>query len=459
MIALLISCGGSKDESLSPTVDSDRDGIPDVEEIANGTDPNRIDSDGDGVTDLIEKAAGTDPLDPLSTIPAGDFALVLPYEGDCQPRELTFKTAIRSADLYVVVDATGSMLGTIENIRNSLTEIVEKASEQLGEIRIGVGSFKDFPSKSGHFAGGPDDLPFIPGVPVSSDVQAAKQALQDMHVGGGGGNIEESGVEAIEQAITGAGGDYIVTEPNCDTCEPIEFSIPQARCKDDEFGYGCFRRSSLPVILFAGDANFADRTAIAGAASAEDAERSMIERGARFIGLAVDSPVLQFSPLTLIKLKQDLNTMARATGTQTDELGALVYEAEESEVSDSVVEGLIEVSENVPQDVTTGKVNVEPVPEGSNPIEMIVSIEPKEARKGENTKPYSSIDDTTFYDLLPKSEATFDVDFCNTTHPPRDTTVLYQATIQVIGHAGIELDSRRVFIVVPPEGSEPIILE
>ncbi len=43
-------------------VDSDGDGITDIDELALGTDPRNADSDGDGLTDGDEQARGTDPL-------------------------------------------------------------------------------------------------------------------------------------------------------------------------------------------------------------------------------------------------------------------------------------------------------------------------------------------------------------------------------------------------------------
>ncbi|OHY91270.1 hypothetical protein BJD16_04820 [Aeromonas sobria] len=45
-------------------VDSDNDGVPDEEEIANGTDPQNPDTDGDGLTDGQEAEHGSDPLKP-----------------------------------------------------------------------------------------------------------------------------------------------------------------------------------------------------------------------------------------------------------------------------------------------------------------------------------------------------------------------------------------------------------
>lgn len=55
--------------------DSDGDGIPDAQELEEGTNPNNPDSDGDGVPDNEERELGTDPLNPDSDgdgIPDGE---------------------------------------------------------------------------------------------------------------------------------------------------------------------------------------------------------------------------------------------------------------------------------------------------------------------------------------------------------------------------------------------------
>ena len=75
-----------------------------------GTNPTQLDSDGDGISDLGEvEGAGTDPLDAASTIPEGDFFVVLPYNGDHAIRPLRFGTNISVADVFFLVDMTGSM--------------------------------------------------------------------------------------------------------------------------------------------------------------------------------------------------------------------------------------------------------------------------------------------------------------------------------------------------------------
>jgi YD repeat-containing protein len=49
------------------SVDSDGDGLSDLQEIMIGTDPFNPDTDGDGFSDGVEVATGSDPLDPLCT--------------------------------------------------------------------------------------------------------------------------------------------------------------------------------------------------------------------------------------------------------------------------------------------------------------------------------------------------------------------------------------------------------
>lgn len=50
-------------EKVDPDLDSDGDGLTDVEEEALGTDPMASDSDGDEFSDSEEVASGTDPTD------------------------------------------------------------------------------------------------------------------------------------------------------------------------------------------------------------------------------------------------------------------------------------------------------------------------------------------------------------------------------------------------------------
>lgn len=126
--------------------DSDNDGLTDAEEVGLGTDPTSVDTDGDGVSDLGEvRGSGTDPVDSSSTIPPGDFFVVLPYEGPHEMRPLRFGTTIARADVYFLIDTTGSMQSAIDDVSSSLMRIASEVATLVPDAQFGVGHYDDFP--------------------------------------------------------------------------------------------------------------------------------------------------------------------------------------------------------------------------------------------------------------------------------------------------------------------------
>jgi hypothetical protein len=135
--------------------DSDNDGLTDADERNTyHTDPLDRDTDDDMITDLGEAAAMTDPLDPASRIPETDFFVVLPYLDPAQMRTLRFGTSIKVADVYFVIDTTGSMQEPIDNVESSLMRIASEIAVEIPDVQMGVGYFQDFPFRSGFPIGG-----------------------------------------------------------------------------------------------------------------------------------------------------------------------------------------------------------------------------------------------------------------------------------------------------------------
>ena len=434
--------------------DSDNDGVMDRDEVAAGTDPLSRDSDGDGVTDLGERAAGTNPLDPASTIPADDFFVVLPYGDPEQNRPLVFGTNIEIADVFFLIDTTGSMQGAINDVSASMMTIASTVSGVIDDVQFGVGSYEDFPVAPygelfGYGSRFPDrpDWPFHLEQEITSNLSLVLAALN--LTADGGNDWPESGTEALYQTATGFGVNYPGGSVPMRTCPEIPDEPARRR------GYPCFRPGALPIIVLVTDAdihngpvgeNYSGLPTAAAYAPTVDALNAI---GARVIGVDLSSA------------RDDLEPIARATGTVDGSGTPLVYgPAPASSTSEQIIMGITSLVGGTPQDVTTEREDVLGDPPGAefDATLFITAIVPVEGYgAGGRGTGFSSMDATTFYDVIPGTDVEFRVDFINNVYPPPAVATVFQARIIVIGNGVARLDERRVFIVVPPEGGEILI--
>jgi len=473
--------------------DSDNDGVPDGEEIADGTDPLSTDSDGDGITDLGERAAGTDPNDPTSRIPETDFFVVLPYNGDHEMRPLRFGTAIEQADVYFLVDMTGSMQGERTNLINGLVDVIIPGIQaEIDNVEFGAGGLDDYPyagygstgfgSNGGDRpyynlrdigpydadlggwsvsagpttcpaagAGAPDGIGSITGAPNGRlDILEAVEGLP-CHSGSDG---EESYVPAMFATATGMGLDWPGgSVPPRGACPSIPDEPGMRR------GYPCFRPGSLPIILLFGDFSFhndptGDATYSFPSPSYADTTAALDSLGARVIGIFSGSATY----------RDDYESVARDTGAVRADGTPLVFDIDGTGtgLDTTVVNAVRDLVGGTPQDVDTVTENVMGNPDGFDATTFIKSIVPLEGYNGALSGPmpgvtYESKDETTFYQVIPGTAVEFTVDFWNDVRPPAETAQVFQATIVVMGNGVARLDERRVYIIVPPEGYVIII--
>ena len=471
--------------------DSDNDGLPDAQELALGTNPSSIDSDGDGITDLGEvEGAGTDPLDPASTIPEGDFFVVLPYNGDRAIRPLRFGTNISVADVFFLMDTTGSMFSELDNIQSGMESVIVPGVQALiPDVQFGAGGFDDFPVGS---HGSTRDLPYY----HLLDISPFEQDLGSFGGGGAFGDVQqfqssgangtpdiidavrsyprhsgangcESGVEAVYQTATGEGIGWSGGSIPLKTCATIPDEPSPRR------GYPCFRGGSLPIIVYISDAPFhnplpggwpADTLEGAscnytdvGTAHAYDAALTqLLAIGARVVSLSSDNiPSSSGYPATahMCNLAQDTGSV-RGDGTP------LCFEIGTSGtmITSDVVNAIAELVGGTPQDVSTRTENVPGNPDEFDATLFIKSIVPDEGyRDGIAGTGYDSKDTTTFYGVIPGTLVDFNVDFWNDVRPPAATAEILQARIIVVGNGVADLDSRNVYIIVPPEGGTILI--
>ncbi len=438
-------------------LDSDNDGLPDAEEVGTYfTDPRSIDTDGDGVTDLGEaRGTMTDPRDPSSTIAPGDFFVVLPFEGDRANRTLRFGTSINIADIYFLIDTTGSMSAPIENVQSSLTSIVAEINAAIPDAQMGVGHFEDFPfggyGSDGSFGG--TDVPYANVQDITADVAAVQAGLNSLELGSGA-DSPESHVEALYQTATGMGGTWNYSGSPTASISPRSCpSIPDE--PGVRRGYPCFRPGALPIIITVSDIEWHNgpggSEAYSGITPAphtfEQAAAALTSIGARYIGVAVDG-----------QGRSEAEAMGRATGTVDGSDRPLVYDSPGGTVSSSIIEGIGTLTGGVTQDVTTRAENVAGNPDEFDATLFIKSITPVEGYVGGIPGTgYESKDDVAFYQVVPGTEVDFAIDFYNDVRVANETAEIFQALIIVVGNGVTNLDSRNVYIIVPPGGGTVLI--
>jgi hypothetical protein len=215
--------------------DSDSDGLSDAWEAENGTDPTKDDTDGDGTSDLIEVGAGTDPLD-FTNNPRteGNFVFIMPFNEEPIPPQdtLVFTTDIQKADVYFLIDTSGSMSDEVFNLRDSLRDtVVPGIGAEIPDVWFGLMRFDDCPWDCG-------DTSIKNVCNLTGDIGTVQTALNSITDWCGGW-------EPYTMAL------YITASGDPGPLAPRTCSDPAAM-----IGYPCFRDGSIPILVMLGDEAF-----------------------------------------------------------------------------------------------------------------------------------------------------------------------------------------------------------
>ncbi|MBZ0121471.1 MAG: MSCRAMM family adhesin SdrC, partial [Sandaracinaceae bacterium] len=231
--------------------DSDNDGLSDREETTvYFTDPLDDDTDRDGFTDLAEAAVGTDPNSASSQIPPETFYVVLPYQGEMVERDLVFGTSVRKADVFFMLDGTGSMDGERSRLVGSLSTIVPRLAMSIRDVGVGFGGFAGFGGPAGGTCtsifgiescpdGPTGDEPFRLDQVITTNLAEMQAGVSRLHTDYGGANWASSN-EALYLAATGEGFQPWLGPQSCP-------GIPDEMGR--RYGYPCFRPGSLPIMV------------------------------------------------------------------------------------------------------------------------------------------------------------------------------------------------------------------
>jgi hypothetical protein len=315
-------------------------------------------------------------------------------------------------------------------------------TEDRGAWSVGGASATACPGGIGRIAGGANGRP---------DILEAVEGL-GCHTGLDG---EESTGPALWATATGMGLSWPASQWPAG-------SIPARTCPaiPDEpgprRGYPCFRSGSLPIILVFGDNRWHNgpgghATYFFPAPSFVETAAALNGIGARVLSITntTGAPPLGYGEIT------------RETGTVRPDGTPLTFSiaAGGDGLSRAVVDAVAQLVGGTPQDVSTTTENVAGVnPDNFDATRFIKAIVPVEGyRDGiPGAMPgvsYASKDATTFYQVIPGTQVEFSVDFWNDVRPPAEVAQIFQARIIVMGNGVARLDERRVYIVVPPEGT------
>ncbi|MBW2276666.1 MAG: hypothetical protein JRF63_04185 [Deltaproteobacteria bacterium] len=412
----------SDDDGIDDYVDtdSDNDGLPDSEELFLGTDPTDQDTDDDGYLDIVEVAYGSDPVDGDDFPPAEVFFVILPYMADEHEfRDLDFDTSITYADVMIMVDLSGSMIDEHNNLKAGINNvIIDGVTAAIPEAWFGLTKFGTW-----------DDWDDVYDVtqPITVDAAAVQSAVNTINDCGGS---SECHTEALWQVSTGTGYDA------------DGYVIPPASCPPDTVGGGCFRDEALPIYIMCSDEDFIGSPP--GHTQAQ-AITEMNNIGAKFIGGDSGGGMSNYNQISTGTDSLDSSDNPFNFNISSDGTG----------LSDNIVDAVIELTQNIELDVTTTRESVDNMHD-VNTTGFIKAVAPVTADPLENI---SGMDAVWFYDVLPGTMVTFNVDFYNDIfEPPSAEAVLFEATIYVIGETTV-LDSREVYIIVPGEGGDVVIPE
>ncbi len=219
-----------------------------------------VDSDGDGVPDPADDCAGPGWRLPCDGDKDDDGAYQTAYYdvggSNTVSATIEIQSDIQSADVYILMDATGSMSGEQNQLVTDLTSgtfidpgdcpggvdtgIVGAIQCVIPDVWMGVGDFKEvsyLPHNNRY-----DMAPYHHYLDTTNNIQQVLDAVSAFRADGNK-DYPEATSQALYSVVTGNGlGDLV---PNRGACPS-----PSGR-----WGYPCFRDSVLPIILLFSDAD------------------------------------------------------------------------------------------------------------------------------------------------------------------------------------------------------------
>jgi hypothetical protein len=454
--------------------DSDNDGLLDGLEDLNHngvvdpgeSDPHSDDTDGDGVTDLIEAAAGTDPQNPADNPQAnGDFYFVVPYEEPTDPLvdTLEFRTSVQFADVYFLMDETGSMTSEFTTLANPVTGL-PSIMNQLTCANTGSPCVLDSDC-------GVDQVCF--NLSCIQDPLVGAGCVPDLWTGVGFFNNcntydnivslqPDPNITAAAMNISSfpGGSEAVLQSAKC-VADPTNCSDPQCGADPSVVNpIGCpgYRPAAVRILVHITDAGDQAADPCGGISTAAQTGAALQAVDIKYVGIYGNSDS-GGSPCN--SAQACTNDIGIAAGTLDTNNQPFVYDAFDAAVATATAQAILELVRGVPLDVIIG---AEDLPgDDGDALQFIDYLEVNlSGGPCTNVSPVADTDadghDDSFPALLGGTPVCWDVhpiplnDFVPATQVPQ----VFRARLTVYGD-GSPLDARDVFFLVPPVIDGPII--
>lgn len=405
--------------------------------------PTLPDSDGDGIPDVADSCVGPGAFPSASGGCYGMtfFYHMLSYGGPTVIDPLPVQIQLRTADIYFLMDTTGSMGGELARLQTDLTTgtfLTGCGGGVVGAIRcaipdawFGVGYFDDFPVATYGVLG--TDRVYRNVLDITSSLAATQTAISSLSIHNGYDG-PESNTQALYAVASGNGfGTYLSARTGCAA---------------GNWGYPCFRNGTIPVIIHVTDAPFHNGPSgaytyggvLSGtAASWSSTIAALTAREVRIItlqtcGVWYDGYCLEG--------ESHARTLANATGSVDGTGSPYVFRGSSSGsgLSTAIVNAVVNLANYT-------RMNVSARPSGDTQGFTITPITAVSWGPGGNC---TGISGNTFLQCTPGTPVRFNVSFRNNAVMSTTVAQVFDFFIEVVGDGTVILERIPVRIVVPP---------
>lgn len=381
-----------------------------------------------------------------------DFFFVVPYEEAPSPQSdvLEFSTNIKQVDVAFVMDTTGSMTGSINNLKSALQgSLLSQLQTAIPNVGLAVVDHKDFGDGSSVVRARQR---------VTTSLSLAQTAVGQMSASGGG-DEPEAQVAAMQYALLGAANGVIPA-----------FSPPAGT-----FGGVAFRQGSVPVIVEITDASWHTPS---GNATTQTLTNAFLSSSAKFVNVTDSSygpeaqanalsdatnsnvPTSAFSGCGAGKCCTGVSGAGRTPSGPGGACRLNFLHNNGSGLGSSIVTAIQAIANGSAYDVKAVASNDPKNPSGVDATKFIKALRAMDEGNAANGCPAAPATDSdgdgikdTFTNLKVGTPVCFEViPAKNTTVPPELEPQFFNAFVDVIGVQGnIPLDRRSVLFLVPPK--------